>query len=949
MTSPVTDNGELLMATPHRTFHRRGRRRRAGVCLVLAGLTLAGLPAANARASASPAPSGIPGPAASARPWDAYNLAPASRTVTPVRVTRTTGTVGSPSALLHGGATTLTGQGSSITLDFGEEVGGLTSLRFTGANAAGGRLGLAFSESSQYVGPASDASNGGSGSDGAIYAEVAPGATWTVPEASLRGGFRYLTLFAASDGPVSLDHVSLAISFAPTMADLRAYDNYFYSSDPLLNRIWYAGAYTVQTNTIAPTSGRVWGPPATGWDNSGTVGTGDAVLVDGAKRDRTVWPGDLGVSVPTQYASLGDLTPTRNALTTLYQHQAASGELPFAGPQVNFYGSDTYHLWTLIGTANYFQYSHDRAWLDSEWPRYQQALAFSLAKVRPDGLMSVTGTADWARSDQGGENIEANALLYQALVTGTALASAEGDAASASAWTSAGDKVKAAVNSLLWDDAAGQYRDNPTSSLHPQDGNSAAVWFRLAPADRAERISAALTTNWNAYGATTPEKNSEIATFPGSMEVQAHLQAGDATRALDLMRREWGYMLDSPLGTGSTFWEGYLADGRFGYGGAYMSAAHGWATGPTSALTFSVLGIRPGSVTGGYAVRPEPGDLATAQGSLRTPLGDIRLAWRHDTARRTFTEQVDAPTTAVDEVDVPTFGGTTQVTVNGRLAWNGRGGLAYGARAEDGYVVLRGVPARATVRSRAVGRVATALDVAATSTPTAPLRAGGTLTVPFTVSGQGDSVLRGTVTATHLPAGWTADPAAFTLDTRDGPTDTVVPLTVHAPDDAPGGPLSLTVTATAGRTTAQAATPLLVFGGWPAGTVASASSFHAPNIFQGKERTYDAANAVDGDSGTFWNDDTSGQYPDTLTVDAPSPVTLHGVGFASIVDGVPTDFAVQTWDGTSWTTQAQVSGNAALDRWIPFDTPVTTSQVRLVVTASQPQNGAYTRVAELTP
>jgi hypothetical protein len=24
---------------------------------------------------------------------------------------------------------------------------------------------------------------------------------------------------------------------------------------------------------------------------------------------------------------------------------------------------------------------------------------------------------------------------------------------------------------------------------------------------------------------------------------------------------------------------------------------------------------------------------------------------------------------------------------------------------------------------------------------------------------------------------------------------------------------------------------------------------------------------------------------------------LHGVGFASLVDGVPTDFDVQTWDG----------------------------------------------------
>ena len=424
----------MVIYQAHDSYVRRGRRVGVGLAIAVLILVGAGLPAANASASTDTASTGTASTSSTAsvstvaassksgaQPWDAYNLAPSQRTVTPVRVTQTTGTVGNAGSVLRGRTTTLAGPGSSITLDFGEEVGGLVTLHFTAASAAGLQLGLAFSESSQYIGTASDASNGGSGSDGAIYATVTPGSDWTMPEAALRGGFRYLTLFAPSGQPagsVSLDHVSLAISFAPDMANLRDYDNYFYSSDPLLNRIWYAGAYTVETNTIAPDTGRVWGPPATGWDNSATVGVGSEVLVDGAKRDRTVWPGDLGVSVPTEYASLGDLTPTRNALTTLYMHQAASGELPYAGPEVNFYGSDAYHMWTLIGTANYYQYSHDKAWLDTEWSNYVRAVQFSLAEIDSNGLMNVQNTADWARSDQGGENIEANALLYQSLVTG---------------------------------------------------------------------------------------------------------------------------------------------------------------------------------------------------------------------------------------------------------------------------------------------------------------------------------------------------------------------------------------------------------------------------------------------------------------------------------------------------------------------------------------------------
>jgi alpha-L-rhamnosidase len=137
-----------------------------------------------------------------------------------------------------------------------------------------------------------------------------------------------------------------------------------------------------------------------------------------------------------------------------------------------------------------------------------------------------------------------------------------------------------------------------------------------------------------------------------------------------------------------------------------------------------------------------------------------------------------------------------------------------------------------------------------------------------------------------------------------------------------------------------------VFGRWAAGTTTSASTEHAPNVVNGATRTYVAANAVDGNFSTFWNDDTQGQYPDTLTVAAPAAVPLHGVGFASFPDGVPVDFTVQTWDGAQWVTQADVSGNSSVYRWIPFATEVTTTQVRLTVTATQ---DGFTRVAELTP
>jgi hypothetical protein len=222
------------------------------------------------------------------------------------------------------------------------------------------------------------------------------------------------------------------------------------------------------------------------------------------------------------------------------------------------------------------------------------------------------------------------------------------------------------------------------------------------------------------------------------------------------------------------------------------------------------------------------------------------------------------------------------------------------------------------------------------------------LSIPVTVSASGDRVVSGTVTA-QAPTGWTVTPAPFSIDTRNGPSDTVVNVVVTPPAGTSGGAVLVGITASGGGQSATTTASLLVFGTWPAGTTAVASSFHAANVYNGQTRTYAPGNAIDGNLATFWNDDTSGSFPDTLTITAPAVTALHGVGFASLVDGVPTDFTVQSWDGTQWVTQATVSGNTALYRWIPFAATVSTNQVRVVVTASQTQNGNFTRIAELTP
>jgi hypothetical protein len=684
---------------------------------VTGGTPGSGAPAGGAAPAGHAAPSG---------PWDRFKLSPASRTVRPTAVHATTGSVGNAAYLVRksGSASArLRGAGASVTLDFGQEVGGYVTVTFGDACDPDQTLGLTYSELSTYVSAtASDGSNGGSNHEPAVGYAVAPAGRISTqtsvpvsgtdsaaePMSQLRGGFRYVTLVNQTAGTVDLTDVSVDITFAPNVADLRAYPNYFSCDDDLLTRIWYAGAYTVQTNIVANHQGRVWGPPTTGWNNNARIGeAGDTVLVDGAKRDRTVWPGDLGISVLTDYVSLGDMRTVRNSLQTLYNHQAGNGALPYAGPAVDFIGnSDAYHLWTLIGTASYLQFTGDTGWAVGSYPKYKAALDYITAKIDSDGLLNVTGSADWARADADGKNLEANAIMYRALTTAGPFALAAGDTATASACASKAATLKAAIEAGgYWDQSAGLYRDKPGSSLYPQDGNALAVWFGLVDAaDRAAAISQALAARWTPVGALTPEKSAAaVHPFPGGMEVHAHFGAGRAGTALDLIRREWGFMLDAPQGTASTFWEGYRTDGTSDYSGSYMSAAHGWSTGPTSALTFHLLGIAPVADGGSaYRVAPQPGGVGRAEGQLMTPAGVIAVSWR-DRGQGEFDLAVRAPGGAVAEIAVPVPDGVPFVVrVDGEVAWD-RTSRAYSARKDGGCVHLTGVPAGSravTVRRR---------------------------------------------------------------------------------------------------------------------------------------------------------------------------------------------------------------------------------------------------------
>ncbi|KAG6911144.1 hypothetical protein DXG01_003884 [Tephrocybe rancida] len=646
----------------------------------------------------------------------------------------------------HHGPAVLSGQGSYIVLDFGQEVGGMLSLTVNKATPQSS-LSLSFTESSEFISPLrSDDSCRTVPTMDADGVQMLPFplplGTFTQTIGEQRGGFRYLTIVSNSDSPVTISNVSVHTTWMPHWDDLRAYNGYFFAHDgtfhdpDFLTKLWYAGAYTVQTNTIDSHQARQPCRSLHGWANNATGGPVEGpILVDGAKRDRlphsTWWltavatgtsgqvkrniksfvvklttAGDMGISSHTELVALNDLLPSKNSLLVMFSTQdPVTGSLQYSGPPINAKGSDTYIGWSLIGTHNYYLYTGDLDFVRLVWGNYTKALAFLEGQVDSTGLMNVpiAFSNDWGRDGGQGYNSAANAVLYQAsvsrlsLITATDLATQLGDVELANAYSANATALKTAYNTLLWDDTAGMFRDNPTSTLHPQDGNALAVLFNVTNEQvQNAAISEGLTDFWTDIGPLSPELNDTIIPFVGGFEVAyKHISLPGKENGLwifcieawGLINRtrteiiyKWGYMLYTNLSVQSSLLEGFTRNGSLGYRAeagydldhSYTSHSHGWATGPTPALTFFVLGLTLTSAQGAtWNIAPVLSGLEAAEGGFETGLGWFGVKW--SIRANVFNLELDVPKGTKGTVQLP---GTGQVQVDGDV-------LASGARVMD--------------------------------------------------------------------------------------------------------------------------------------------------------------------------------------------------------------------------------------------------------------------------
>jgi alpha-L-rhamnosidase len=407
------------------------------------------------------------------------------------------------------------------------------------------------------------------------------------------------------------------------------------------------------------------------------------VMMDGARRDRVVWSGDLGVEVPNIFYTTAASGFVRGSLALLGSYQVASGEsgtnvdptLPLGTfPQSGATYSASYSMDEVDNIATYYLYSGDLGFVRSEWPMITRELAYDASLVDSRGLLATDGTngQDWDYFDgaRTGEVAADNDIYYRTLDSAASTADALGLPLQAASYIQEAADLRTAINRTLFDPSTGLYMESDQMpAAVAQDGNSLAVLFGVVPSGQAGGVLAALarTLPSTPYGPEAFTANSgylqDVSPFVTNDEVEALFANGDTSAALNLVQKLWGYMDASGPDYSGADWEMVSPHGAPGFG-SETSLAHGWSSGATADLSAYVLGVQP--MTAGFAtwsVQPHTGSLAWVEGDVPTPHGTIAVRWAQDRRSERFAMQVTGPAGTSGTVDVPVAKPGSVVTV----------------------------------------------------------------------------------------------------------------------------------------------------------------------------------------------------------------------------------------------------------------------------------------------
>ena len=396
---------------------------------------------------------------------------------------------------------------------------------------------------------------------GYVYAEAAYRPNLFVGEslAEVRNsdwnGFEQLTLMVPdgpgrwrSDVPVALRYYRFNTPVKETrllsQVDWREPAGCFSCGDARKDRLWRTGVETLRLCTRT-------------------------FLIDGIKRDRLPWAGDLAVEIMAAAYSFGDPEPIKRTLAVLGSGDVKAGH-------VN--GIAGYSLWWVIGQDLLQRYFDEPEFLRLHYPRICERMDEIATHEDERGFFAKDlgwDFIDW-QGRKGGSlksEITLQTIYFGALKAAARLAKRANDATRAAAW---GAKAAKLGERIL---AAGM-----DSTRHAR---MMAIVFGLVEGETAARYAKEIAAD-DLPPTGTP--------YMASFEVMALVKGGEKAAAFRKFESVWGAMLDFGA---DAYWEGWNAEDKGDeiyefYGRPFAkSLCHAWSSGPAFLIPGMFLGVRP--------------------------------------------------------------------------------------------------------------------------------------------------------------------------------------------------------------------------------------------------------------------------------------------------------------------------------------------------------------------
>ena len=374
-------------------------------------------------------------------------------------------------------------------------------------------------------------------------------------------------------------------------------------------------------------------------------------VVDGSRRDRIAYTGDLDIAGGAALTSTNGLQYILGSLELLGSYQATPGffiptakiqQEPLASPlDVNTTGLLGYSFNFLNALASTYMHTGDLAFAQRWAPPVQAMLNWAHSQTLDNGLFNISQISfggDWNYYDpaQAGVVTKFNVLYAYALQECHQLLVDAG--ANATVYQQRLKALRLAIDNNLWDDNLGAYYlSNSMTEGYAQDANAMAILagVNVDPSHSTETILSSLDKLLTPSGplAFSPEVvaagyQSYISPYASSYHLRAILASSASDSALQLLRQLWEPMANtSNANYTGTFWETLDQEGRPAFG-LSTSLCHGWAAGPTAELSRYVLGATP--TTPGwkdFQVAPQTLGLRSAAGQLPTTHGAVKVDW----------------------------------------------------------------------------------------------------------------------------------------------------------------------------------------------------------------------------------------------------------------------------------------------------------------------------------